>query len=117
MGELPDFNRERIAVLFGNDLTICKQVLDILKDDLPSHLDQLSESIGEQDSRQIYKTAHTLKGTLANVGADRGSSLAQRMVLASQENNFEYCRKLYESLVETTETFLAEFQELAFENT
>ena len=115
MDELPDFNRERIAVLFGTDGELTRQVLEILEEDIPRHLSELQQAIQQKDGRRIYEIAHTLKGSLANVGGERGSSISLRMLQAAQKDDFPRCLELYRKLETSANQLLAQLSQFARE--
>ena len=98
MGTLPDFNKERIELLFGSDADLIQQVLEILNEDIPLHLRELSQAIQREDGRRVYEIAHTLKGSLANVGGEQGSRLSRQMLQAAEEKQFSRCLELYRQL-------------------
>ena len=104
-----DFNEKQITLLLGNDVSLLEQILDILKTDIPSHLLHLGQAIEQHDHKQIYEIAHTLKGSLANVGAEKGSSCAAHVLREAESKHTDTCRILYKSLQETTGEFLKEF--------
>ncbi len=109
MEKLHDFNEQQIQLLFGDNIDLMEQVLEILQEDLPSHLKNLDKAIEFRDGNRVYEIAHTLKGSMASVGADKGSSLAKHIQREAEENQFETCRTLFVSLNETTGQFLREF--------
>ncbi len=113
MGELPDFSKERIELLFGSDIDLIKQVLDILNEDIPGHLGELSQEIQREDGRRVYEIAHTLKGSLANVGGEQGSFLAQQMLQAAGEENFSRCLELYRQLDASANQLLLQLSQFA----
>ncbi len=117
MNDLQDFNRDRMHILFGEETSLISQVLEILQEDLPLHLENLNQAVGQKNYTVIDETAHTLKGSLANVGAERGSALAGRLLAASEERNAELCLELYASLHGSVIKFLQQFRELAEEDT
>lgn len=111
MEPLSDFNRKRISDILGNDYQLMSDVFEIVNQDFPDHVAALDHAIHMQDYETVYERAHTLKGSLANLGAERGSSLAAAVLKAADAGNFSKCRDLYPAIKDSVEQFLAEFEE------
>ena len=110
MEPLSDFSRKRIFDILGNDIQLMSEILDIVKQDFPNHIVMLGQAIEDKDYTSVYETAHTLKGSLANIGAERGSSLAAAILASTELEDFEKCAELYPVIQDSVEQFLKEFE-------
>ncbi len=110
MEPLTDFNRNRISDILGNNFQLMNEVFEIVNQGFPDHIAALDHAIRMQDYEAVYERAHTLKGSLANLGAERGSSLAEDVLAAAAAGNFDKCRDLYPAIKLSVEQFLNEFE-------
>jgi signal transduction histidine kinase/DNA-binding response OmpR family regulator/HPt (histidine-containing phosphotransfer) domain-containing protein len=98
----------------ANGDALLERVLQAFLRDTPAHLHTLRQAIAEDDAEQLRKTAHSLKSSAANVGAD---ALAQRSkeleqlarnhttagaapMLADMERSFQAARQALGALLE-----------------
>lgn len=53
----------------GGHLDLLKELAALFIDDYPNDLNQIGASLKERDARQLERSAHRLKGSVANFGA------------------------------------------------
>ncbi len=63
----------------GGDRELLRELADVLFDAYPMQLSELREAIARRDRVSMRRTAHTLKGELANFGARTASAAAWRL--------------------------------------
>ncbi len=74
-----------------NDRELLRDLLAIFKEELPRHLLAIREAVESNDDARIAVVAHTLKGMLLNVAANRAASAAARLEkLARERRKSEY---------------------------
>ena len=64
------FSRQSILDRVMGDTEIAEQISEMVKEDLPTFLKDLTKQIQDRDFSQASKTAHKLKGIAGNIGAD-----------------------------------------------
>lgn len=64
------FDREAALARVGDDEELLAELVKIFLDDYPNSLSAIDEAVRRQDPPQLEKAAHTLKGAVANFGAD-----------------------------------------------
>jgi HPt (histidine-containing phosphotransfer) domain-containing protein len=68
--EYSTFSRQSILDRVMGDAEIANQICEMVKEDLPTFLKDLTKQIQDRDLNQAVKTAHKLKGIAGNIGAD-----------------------------------------------
>ena len=66
---------------------ILKQILSLYLDDSPKLLSQLKNAVEQGDTESVRRTAHSLKSSSANVGANHLSSLLAKLELRGREES------------------------------
>ena len=61
-------------------------ILDVYLTDIPSSLQSLRRAAATEDFELATRTAHSIKGASANIGALRVAELARRVELCASEN-------------------------------
>ena len=69
------FNRARLEKMLHGDPSLIKEILDMFLEDTRENLAGLGLAIRQGDQEVATRTAHALKGSGANIGAERFSSL------------------------------------------
>ena len=103
-------NTERFALselrdrVDGDD-ELMREVLAVYLEDTPLVLERLSEALEAGQPEAAAKAAHTLKGSSANVAAERLRSQAYELEQKARAGDLEAARRLFSDLQ-------SEFQEL-----
>ncbi len=69
------FNRARLGKMLHGDPSLIKEILDMFLEDTTENLAILRAAIQQGDQERSTRTAHALKGSGANIGAERFSNL------------------------------------------
>jgi two-component system sensor histidine kinase/response regulator len=82
-----DFNRESfLARMMGDEGFACEVAAQFLEE-LPTLLDKLKEAVEQKDLESVWKQAHKMKGSAANVGGDALRNAALEMEQAGREGS------------------------------
>ena len=92
-------------MLFGDNLEMIQEICTIVISDFPELSQKLLSAIQEKDWNLISQYAHTLKGSIANVGGDRASQIAHEIHVAAKNNDYVTCKRLYPLLEEELREF------------
>ena len=76
----------------GDDRALLLELVDIFLSDAPEILQQLNQSIDNEDHLQLEKSAHALKGLMLNFGAKPCCDLALTLELAGRNENIDSIR-------------------------
>src|SRR5262249_44396625 len=75
----PALNIPELLNRVDNDKELLRELLLIFKDDSPLHINALREATGKGDLKAVTISAHTMRGMLANLAADRAAAAATRL--------------------------------------
>jgi HPt (histidine-containing phosphotransfer) domain-containing protein len=77
------YNLDIPAVLdrVGGDEELLREITAIFLDDYPNLIAEIREAIEKQDHKRLEVAAHTLKGSVANFGAQDAMQAAYRLEL------------------------------------
>lgn len=82
-------NRAELEERLDRDFSLFAELTDLFFDDSLSLLKKIEDSITRKDSDSLRKTAHTLKGAVANFSAPRAYDAAFALETAGRENRLE----------------------------
>lgn len=74
--ELPVVDGPDVLARVGGDTEFLKSVVEILRADCPDRLQQIRAATRAADADAVRKVAHTIKGSVANLGAKRAAAAA-----------------------------------------
>ena len=72
-----DFNAALERV--GGDQELLKEIADLFLEDAPGLLDLVREAIDKNDGSALQRAAHSLKGSVANFGAEETVAAAYQL--------------------------------------
>lgn len=64
------FDREAALARVGDDEELLTELIKIFLDDYPNSMSAIDEAVAKHDPSRLERAAHTLKGAVANFGAD-----------------------------------------------
>jgi len=79
-------NLERIREATMGDEEFMVELIDIYLDDSPTQISALRDAIEGQDGKVAASTAHRLKGSSGNLGADSLAALCRQVEEAGRED-------------------------------
>jgi two-component system, sensor histidine kinase and response regulator len=86
-GDSYPINVDGAMELTDNDLDLFFEIIDIFLESSEKFFDELKNAIEEKNPEKINKTAHRIKGSLANIGAQTASSWAFTLEKAGKTNS------------------------------
>jgi signal transduction histidine kinase/CheY-like chemotaxis protein len=87
----------RLRVDLGDD-DVVADVVELFCADAAQRVADLGVAVAGGDLRAVVRTAHTLMGSAANVGAVQVARLAERLVRRAQEGDVDQARQLVDQL-------------------
>lgn len=85
--ELPCFEKEKLFDRFGQDEEIIKAVLESFFQEAPKLLEDIKVAMDSNDIDMVRTNAHALKGSAANVNAERLRQLSLTMETSAKNND------------------------------
>jgi HPt (histidine-containing phosphotransfer) domain-containing protein len=92
---VPSINERQIHESSGNDPEFLEELIDLYLGDTLEQLDLLRESVANEDGAAAARTAHRLKGSSGNVGAETLVRLCNQMEHSGRDGQAGDLRRLY----------------------
>ncbi len=96
-------DREVLLERVGNDPEFLVEIADVFLEDCPKLLEDIRKAIVQQDARRLEHAAHTLKGSVANFGAEPARAAAFRLEVLGRSGKLAdapYAVQVLESEIE-----------------
>lgn len=71
----------------GGDEDLLKEIASIFLEEYPSQLAEVRGAVRERDAAAIQHAAHSIKGSLANFGAEQARQAALRLEMMGRDND------------------------------
>ncbi len=91
-------------------------VVEAFVEDTPAYLESLKSAIGKGDSQQVYELSHTIKGSAANFGSTRVSSLAKLLEDKGRAGDILGSDRLYTQLVANVDELIDDLKRFSEKN-
>lgn len=93
------FDKDEALEIIGDDEEFLKELAEMFIDDLPEQISNIKEAIHCHDSKALEKSAHKLKGALANFGEKAAWKTALRLEMMGRENRWNDIEETYGTLM------------------
>lgn len=97
---------QEIADKLDFDLEDIEMLIEVFLEDARESLDVLENAVKTNDIEEIFKSAHSIKGSAANLTLNEISELAREIELNAKENNTYNYEESYKKLKFLTEALL-----------
>ncbi len=105
-------NLDEVVARFGNDGEFLLKALRLFREKAGGLLQQLREAIEHEDFVLLERTAHSVKGSIANFGAQPAVEAAARLEAAGRERLPDEARRAFTELKSEIERFVPVAEEL-----
>jgi CheY-like chemotaxis protein/HPt (histidine-containing phosphotransfer) domain-containing protein len=83
------FDRSRLDKMLRGDPSLIREILQMFIEDTKENLEKLAGFIDEGDAESAVRTAHALKGSAGNIGAERFSAICRDIETSAREGSLE----------------------------
>ncbi len=98
-GEVPaPIDEERFLFLMGGDEQLVRRISELFLESCPVRLREVEEALMSGDAEGARYAAHGLKGSAANIAAERARRLAEELERAAREGRLEAALPTLEEL-------------------
>ncbi len=105
-------NRAELEERLDRDFSLFAELTDLFFDDSLSLLKKIEDSITRKDSDSLRKTAHTLKGAVANFSAPRAYDAAFALETAGRENSLDDAEEKFNLLKKEIDNLASEMKSI-----
>jgi HPt (histidine-containing phosphotransfer) domain-containing protein len=95
-----------LAVADGDE-SLAVELLQVFRDTKGRLIAELNEAIDDHHADRLRRAAHTLKGSLANLGAPTAAHQARAIEKMGADSKFDEARSAYANLVSEVDRFLS----------
>lgn len=92
--ELPAVDVDRLQDLSAGDVEFLQELVDMYIEDAENLLIELQTALRRAEPDELARTAHKLKGSSANMGANRVSETAKALEQLGKSEQFEDADRL-----------------------
>lgn len=108
-------DREALYERVGGDEEFLQEIAGLFLEDCPKLLSDIQSAVTAGNARALQHAAHTLKGSVANFGAEAARHAALRLEVLGREGNLRPAADAYSDLVQEIGRFTNALDSLARE--
>ena len=111
--ELAIFNRSLALERVGGDEELLREVAQLFLKEYPPLLRQIRDAVHHADADRVMEAAHTMKGSLATLGAEAGAQIAFQLEMMGRKHLLDGSQSACRALEEQLDRLGAELQRVA----
>ena len=111
--QLAVFNRNLALDRVGGDEDLLREVAQLFLQEYPSLMGQLEDAVARDDASRVMETAHTMKGSLATLGAEAGTQIAFQLESMGRQRTLEGSHETCRALADQLNELKSELQKVA----
>lgn len=89
--DLPVFEPEKFEAQAGRDPELMAELIDLFASEAAGHIPEMRQALAAGDYDRLYRTAHTIKGSLGSLWATRARTHTQELESAAKQRNETSC--------------------------
>ncbi len=97
------FNKDEILKKFDGDEEFLAELIEIFINDIPEQLSVIQKAINNCNSNDLEKSAHKLKGAVANFEEKVTFQAALQLEMMGRENKLDGVEDAYDTLIKEVE--------------
>ncbi len=105
------FDKVEALKIIDNDKEFLKELAEIFINDAPEHMSEIEEAVDSRNSSDLKKSAHKLKGAVANFGKNATTDTAFKLEKMGRENRLDGVEGVYGTLVKDVECLMNALKE------
>jgi HPt (histidine-containing phosphotransfer) domain-containing protein len=82
-------DRELALDRLGGDEELLDEIMALFRRECPGLLGKLQDAVEHQDARAVMEAAHSMKGSLATLGAEEGAMLALDLEIMGRNSRLD----------------------------
>ncbi len=97
------FDKDEILKRFDGDEGFLTELVEIFINDIPEQLSRIKEAVDNRNSKDLEKSAHKLKGAVANFVENAAFETALQLEMMGRENRLDGAEETYGTLMKEVE--------------
>ena len=98
LNKLLSFNKAIALERVGGDTELLREVAQLYLGEYPGLLTQMRSALDARDPDRLQRAAHTLKGSLGTLGAERALRFIIQLETMGRTGNLDGCESAYSDL-------------------
>jgi len=98
LSEKEILDRENLLKNLDNDIEFLQELVEIFRKDARKLIERIGRAILEKNANELHRNAHTLKGSLGNLGSRKAFELARALEFKGGEGDFSETNRLFAEL-------------------
>ena len=99
------FDGQSVLERVDGDWELLEQLVTLFLDSSPNLMAEIQDAIEHRDSSALHRAAHSLKGSVANLGGTAAQEAAMKLEQLGREGDMQDVDEAYLSLVEEVSQF------------
>ncbi len=100
------FDKSDALKMLEDDEEFLKELAEIFINDAPEQMSEIKEAVISRNNEALEKSAHKLKGAVANFGRNTTTDTAFKLERMAKENKLDGAEEVYGSLVKDIENLM-----------
>jgi len=102
-------DKDEIMERVDGDIDLLIELMDLFIADYPKLLSNIKNAIIQENSGELKRSAHTIKGSVGNFSANSAYNIALSLEIMGQNNNFSNAEKTYIQLEKEIDLLIQTF--------
>ena len=108
-------DRDALFERVGGDIEFLQEIAGLFLEDCPKLLAEIRGAVASGDAHTLERAAHTLKGSIANFGAEAAREAALRLESLGRTGNLSPAQEAYSALETEVGRFTSALESLSAE--
>jgi two-component system sensor histidine kinase/response regulator len=108
----PVLDRAEAMARVGGDLDLLKEIASLFLDEYPRSMDEIQKALATGDAKMLERSAHGLKGAVANFGARTAVDAASQLEQLGRTNKLDHAPQALAALERTLACLHAELSSI-----
>lgn len=105
------FDKDEILKRFDGEKEFLAELVEIFINDIPKQLSEIQKAVNNHNSNDLEKSAHKLKGAIANFAEKAAFEAALKLEMMGRENRLGGVKETYDTLVNEVECLVNALKE------
>ncbi|OQY99118.1 MAG: hypothetical protein B6D35_10160 [Candidatus Brocadia sp. UTAMX2] len=107
------FDKNEALEINGNEEEFLKELAEMFIDDFPEQISLIKKAVNSRDSNALEKSAHKLKGAVANFGKNMVYRAVLNLEAMGRENRWDDVEETYGALTREAERLMHALKKFA----
>jgi len=105
------FDKDEILKRFDGEKEFLTDLVEIFENNIPEQLSEIKEAVDNHNSNDLEKSAHKLKGAIANFGENKAFEAALKLEMMGRKSRLDGVKESYDTLVKEVELLMNALKE------